>query len=489
MENNSTGAFCVERRVSLQCIREHPTVKKWNTFLVSPYFVMTVGLLAAISNIFSLELPVYTCYILVGLYVSILGEDYLPMIPIVVCCYIAPSFDANPGRNEDSVFYPEHGGLYLLAIAVLFAASVVWRLATDKKMGGRNFLTAERKLLSGMLFLGAAYMLAGIGSGFYFEKGLPNVVFAAVQFLSVFAMYYFFTGGIRWERCRKDYFAWTGLGIGCAIVLELVNIYLFQDVVIDGIIIRESICTGWGIHNNIGALLVFTIPCAYYLACRRKHGGVYNLCGLAFLIGVLFTCSRSSILGGVVAYLASYGLVLIKAKNKRANHLAHLITLAAIAVVVILFHNEIYRLFLELVNKGLDPSHRDEIYLEGWKQFLKYPLSGATFYPVDYAPWGWSTVESFTSFFPPRWHNTLVQLGASCGLMGLVAYGFHRFQTVKLFTKQISLEKSYIAVSLAALLGMSLLDCHMFNIGPVLYYSIMLAFGEKCGAGIKVSMQ
>lgn len=450
---------------------------------------MTVGLLAAISNIFSLELPVYTCYILIGLYVSILGEDYLPMIPIVICCYIAPSMDANPGRNEDSVFFPQHGGVYLFAIAVLFIASVIWRLATDKKLGGKCFLTAERKLLPGMLALGAAYLLAGIGSGFYLEKGLPNVVFAALQFLSVFAMYYFFAGGVRWERARKDYFAWTGLSVGFAIMLELGNIYLVQNVVVDGIILRELICTGWGIHNNIGALLVLTIPCAYYLACRRKHGWVYNLCGLSFLIGVLFTCSRSSILGGMAAYLVSYFLVFIKAKNKRANHLAHLITLAAIAVVAILFHNEIYRLFLELANKGLDPSHRDEIYLEGWKQFLKYPLTGATFYPVDYAPWGWSTVESFTSFFPPRWHNTLVQLGASCGIMGLAAYGLHRYQTVKLFAEQISLEKIYIAVSLTALLGMSLLDSHMFNIGPVLFYSVMLAFGEKCKVGIKVSMQ
>ena len=298
MEKHSRGTFPGEGKNPFEHMRGHPAVRRINLFLASPYYVMTVGLLAAISNIFSLELPVYTFYILIGLYISFLGRDYLPVIPIAICCYIAPSYGANPGKNENSIFYPDNGGIYLLAIALLFAASVVWRLTTDKRLGGRKFLTTERKLMPGMLLLGGAYLLAGAGSGFYREKGLPNLLFAAIQFLSVFLLYYFFTGGIRWEKARKDYFAWTGLTVGGAIVLEILNIYLVQNVVDDGVIIRERICTGWGIQNNMGALLACMIPCAYYLACRRKYGWVYNLCGLAFLAGVLFTCSRTAILGG-----------------------------------------------------------------------------------------------------------------------------------------------------------------------------------------------
>ena len=168
--------------------------------------------------------------------------------------------------------------------------------------------------------------------------------------------------------------------------------------------------------------------------------------------------------------------------------IAYVITVSVLVIAVAVLHRQIYQLFQKLLEKGLDPSSRDVIYEEGVKQFLKFPVFGGTFYPTDFKPWEWSTLEAFTSFFPPRWHNTLVQLGASCGTVGLLAYGYHRYQTVKLFVKRRSRETIYIAISIAALLGMSLLDCHIFNVGPTLFYSMLLAFAEKCAVGIEKNM-
>lgn len=489
MTNGNAGICSVSEKIPFEHLRSTGVVRKINAWMASPYYVVLIGLLAAISNIFSAELPVYTAYILCGLYISFLGDDYLPVMPIVICCYIAPSAGNNPGVSESSVFYPENGGIYLLVLVVLFVASVIWRLAADRQLGGKRFFATPRALLRGMLILGCAYMLGGVGSGAYFARGMNNALFALLQFASVFVLYYFFTGGVRWENARRDYFAWIGLSVGCVILLQIGNMYWTGNVIVDGVIDREAIVTGWGMYNNVGAMLACMIPCAYYLACRRKHGWVYNLCGLAFLAGVLFTCSRSSILGAVAAYVVSYILVLIKAKNKRANHIAHLITIAVILAVVGFFHKEIYQLFRVLADKGLDSNSRDLLYAKGLEQFLRFPVFGGTFYPVDFHPWDMPWLASFTSFYPLLWHNTLVQIGASCGTVGLLAYGYHRYQTVKLLVTKVSLEKIYIGVSLAALLAMSLLDCHMFHGGPVLFYSMLLAFAEKCAVGIKMNLQ
>jgi len=473
---------------SVAGLRQNGIVRKINAWMTSPYYVMLIGLLAAVSNIFSAELAVYTFYILCGLYVSFFGDDYLPVMPLVICCYIVPSAGSNPGRNETSVFYPQHGGIYLLVLAVAFFASVIWRIAIDRQWGGKRFFQEKRALLPGMLILGGAYLLGGIGSGFYFAKGINNILFALLQFLSVFFMYWFFTGGVRWEKVRKDYFAWTGLSVGCALVLQIANIYITGNVLVGGSIVREAIATGWGMYNNIGGLLACMIPCAYYLACCRKNGWAYNLLGLVFAGGVVLTCSRSSILGAGAAYVISNILVLRKAESRCSNRIAYVITVSVLVIAVAVLHRQIYQLFQKLLEKGLDPSSRDVIYEEGVKQFLKFPVFGGTFYPTDFKPWEWSTLEAFTSFFPPRWHNTLVQLGASCGTVGLLAYGYHRYQTVKLFVKRRSRETIYIAISIAALLGMSLLDCHIFNVGPTLFYSMLLAFAEKCAVGIEKNM-
>ena len=87
-------------------------------------------------------------------------------------------------------------------------------------------------------------------------------------------------------------------------------------------------------------------------------------------------------------------------------------------------------------------------------------------------------VEKIKAVLPARWHNTVIQLLASCGLVGLMCYSFHRLQTLRLFWKKRKTDILFIGISLLSLLIMSLLDCHFFNIGPTLFYSIALAFAE-----------
>ena len=61
----------------------------------------------------------------------------------------------------------------------------------------------------------------------------------------------------------------------------------------------------------------------------------------------------------------------------------------------------------------------------------------------------------------------------------MAAYLFHRVETAKMFLQKQSVGKAFIALSILTLLGTSLLDCHLFNVGPVLFYSMALAFAEK----------
>ena len=89
-----------------------------------------------------------------------------------------------------------------------------------------------------------------------------------------------------------------------------------------------------------------------------------------------------------------------------------------------------------------------------------------------------STVEQIKAVLPARWHNTVIQLLASCGLVGLLCYSVHRLQTIGMFWQKRHSDVVFIGFSVLALLIMSLLDCHFFNIGPTLFYSIALAFAE-----------
>ena len=106
-------------------------------------------------------------------------------------------------------------------------------------------------------------------------------------------------------------------------------------------------------------------------------------------------------------------------------------------------------------------------------------MFGEGFYPSTDKIYEWSKQERLKAILPARWHNTVIQLLASCGVVGLLAYGNHRQHTIRLFWKKRKTPAIYIGLSLLAMLLMSLLDCHFFNIGPTLVYSIGLAFAEK----------
>ena len=459
-------------------LRTAPLCKGFDEFLRTPSYFVLLGFLTVFSVMRSLELVTYTVFILIGLFVVLLGSDLLPLMPLFILSYITPSPHNNPGLEENTVFSGPQG-IYLFTLAGIFAICLVLRLCLDPVLGKKAFLKTKRALLPGILVLGAGYLLAGAFSGYYTANGWRNALFGCIQFFSVGLLYFLLTGGVRWEKAPKEYLAWCAVCVGLVIVGQLMHIYHVNHVIKNGFILRERIYSGWGNYNNIGALLTMTIPFAFQLSCRKKQAWVFELIALLLMGGVIMTCSRGSILVAVAVYTGTCGLMLYKSLGARSFRYIHIAVLVLAVLAVFFFRRELLNLFKSMLDRGLDPGGRETLYAEGWKQFTRFPIFGGSFFPVDFDVYGFSSVENFTAIFPSRWHNTVIQLLASCGIVGLLAYGFHRYQTVRMMLKNPTVGKAFISISLLALLTTSLLDCHFFNVGPVLFYSMALAFAEK----------
>ena len=468
----------------MQQLRQSPRVQAINSFLRSPGYILALSLLTVVCNLLGLELVYYTLVIALGLYVITLSKDLLPIMPMIMLCYIVPSVKNNPGRHGDSIFSFSNGGAYILVLASVVVVFLIWRLISDKEMG-RAFLTRKRSLVSGMLFLGVGYLLSGIGSYRYFDVFGRNLLFAFLQFISIALLYFLFTATVDWFNVPKDYLAWMGLGIGFTVLPQLLMAYLSGQAFMEGTgtMDRELIYTGWGMHNNIGGLMVMMIPFAYYLAYTKKHSWVYNLLGTILLGGVMLSCSRTAMAVGAGIYLVCAVILLKNKRTRKENLWVYCIgALAVLGFVAVFFEKlmEIFSLFFEEI--GL-VSKRDVLLENGLKKFGNDPIFGGSFFfkgtPGEFVPWDFSEQATFSSFFPPRWHNTLVQIAASCGVVGLVGYGFHRFQTFRMLWRNRSTENLFIALYLAVLLLCSLMDCHFFNVGPVLFYSMALAVAEN----------
>lgn len=476
--HNSTGVPS-----PIQRLRSTDTVRILNDFLRSPAYIIVLASLTVVFNLLALDISTYTAYLVIGIFVALFGDDLLALMPIVIFCYIAPSPMNNPGsgRNHGSIFYPENGGYVLYFLFAIFLVCLILRLVKDPEIGGRHFIRAKRSLMGGMLYLGAAYLLSGFGMVEYFDIFLNNLLFAVIQFAAVFVMYYLFSGAVKWNFVRRDYFIWIGLAVGFVVLPQLLENYFSGRIFMPGTntIDRELMYTGWGMHNNIGGLMAMMIPFPFYLAAKQKKGWIYTILATVLMIGVVISCSRASMIVGAVAYCVCAVLLIRGGQNRKENLRVFQIAGIAVVAVCLVFFRKLMDVFDLFFEELFLISQRDNLFEYGMKQFFQHPIFGGSFFPQgEYVPWTWITSE-MGEFFPPRWHNSFVQVAASCGLVGLGAYGLHRYQTVRLFMKRPSAEKQCIAIYLCLLLVLSLFDCHFFNVGPTLLYSMALAFAEK----------
>lgn len=442
-----------------------------NDFLHSKVFLLLLVVLTVLCNTLSLEFPIYITVSLIAVFTSIFSYDLLPIAPMFVFMYFSPSLGNNPGLNAGSIFYPENGLYVIIGFVLTAVIAVVIRLCLVEK---KEFIFAKRIFLPGLLLFCITVLLGGVGTE---EYTLENLRYAALLCLSFVFVYYLFSGSVQWDRVSKDYFAWIGFLAGLTILAELTYIYVAQDIFrADGSVERALIHTGWGIHNNIGGMLVTFMPSAFYLGSTKKCGCIFTILGTLILLGAVLTLSRTSIFFGCIMYAICAVWLVIQKKNRIQNLVTYLVVLLGILTVYCIrqeYFNDLFSQFFEL---GISDSGRSDIYARGWEMFLDNMVFGKGFYACDGYQWGY--VDAM-NFIPPRWHNTVIQILASCGIVGMAAYLLHRIQTIVVFFIHPDKTKAFIWFSILTLLLISLMDCHLFNLGPGLFYSLALCFLEK----------
>lgn len=470
--------FCANDESSWRLSQLNVT-KKINKLLYSRGFLPILSLLAVIGHVFEIEMCIYWIYAMIAVYMGLFGKDFLLLLPLTINCYIMPSPLNNPGKHAESIFYMENGAYQFMIMAGLIALAFLFRWVFDREIGFRNVTRVNLKLLGGLLALGAAYLLSGLGSKNFVENFGKNLLFAALQFIAVFAVYFILSFTVKWKECDDRYFFCALLLMGAVIGIEILNVYRVNEVIVNTSINKSNLYTGWGVSINIGMMLAMAIPGAFYLIHKGEGVVFYNVAAILLCLVTVLTTSRAAILGVCALYGACALLVIWRGKTKLAKR----VTLACAAFFFCVGFGTLLSsdIISYAFSNGLQSESRLNLYRFGFELFLKEPVLGNGFFSLDdfYLDYHiWDKLEAFSEGFPDRWHNTVVQLLASCGLCGLGAYVLHRYQTVKLFVKRINDEKIFIAASVLVLLAMSLVDCHFFNIGPTLVYSGALAFAQ-----------
>lgn len=465
-------------------IKDNKFIQRMVSYFYSPWYVATIVLLMVLSNLFSLEFPVMWCYVLLAICIVLFADDCFPFVPMFCTGYMLFSAGNNPAGNYgETDFSSPQAIVQLVILCVLAFGCVATQLVFQLKVKRYNNKKVP-KLITGFLALGIAYALSGIFS--HYEYG-RTLIFGLLQIVSLCVTYFFFFYTVDWSKRKTCDAAMIFTIIGIGMFIEVVGMYLKPTVlqkIADGTFVRGDLKSGWGIYNNVGGMMAMLMPAPFYFAATKKHGWLYVLLASLLMVGVVLSQSRGAIVSGCVVYMVCTVFTLVYSHKSERKPSA--ITFACVYVVVIatfifLISNEDdFTIFSSMLEKGLDGSGRMNIYRYGLKQFLEAPFFGNGFYSGEGYVYQFGVADYLVTkpFIPPRYHNTVVQLLASCGIVGLTAYGFHRYQTVKLFIKNPAPHKTFLAMGLLAHVLASLLDCHMFNLGPGLTYGAMLLLAE-----------
>ncbi len=464
---------------SIAKLRTSAPIRTLCAFFRSPWYLSLVVALMALANLFSLELPVFYLYLLLGTLVILFDADVRALIPIACCSYMTVSYENNPALHpHTAAFYLPAFRIQLTVILCLAGVLMIGRLVTILWRGQKK---KPPLLALGFGGLGLSFVLGGLFSGSY---GFRTALFGFAVIASLCGLYFYFYYGVDWTSAGKRDFAKLFLAIGLGMLVELLGMYLKSGILhdADGGSDRGVLITGWGMYNNVGCVIAMSLPAALYLARGSRHGWIYTVLSCLLFGGLVMTQSRSSILAGAALYAAGFVLLLIPCGKE--ERLLHLIVLAAAFFAAVclaaVLRDKFVKLFGDLLNKtfGGDVSNgRTELYEEGWNHFTSAPFFGVGFYRCTAFQWIDPSIKGST-FLPPRYHNTLLQMLASCGIFGLVCYLLHRVETLFMLFRNPSPEKTYIFLSIAALLLTSLVECHFFSFGPGLLYSVLLVYAE-----------
>ena len=401
--------------------------------------------------------------------------DFRFMIMPFMSFIFLVTLEHSPNVPDYSKFYIEPLPLALtIILACIFFASIGW--FAYKNRGRANPINWKGAAFLGMAVFCGGLLINGFFSSYY---KLADTLYPSSFLLSLLGVYLLFAMFIRFDEDVLEYFMTCVMATGLIICAQLLLAYAMGGIVFDqtGSVVKESVMLGWGVWTAIGGMLAFLMPACFYFAHSHRNGWVYYLLGLLEYFCIFLSQSRGALLFGTLVLGLSILILLFSGKNRKLNRIITGAIVVVCVLGVVLLWDRLLGMISNYLEYGFNYNGRYDKWRAGWENFKDYPIFGAGFYTsFEYGDWGGGRGKAV---YPYLYHNTLVQILASCGVVGMGAYLYHRYCTVKMVFKKATPYKLFLGVGILGLISFSLLDVLFFNTYPTIIYAMMLLFMEK----------
>lgn len=305
----------------------------------------------------------------------------------------------------------------------------------------------------------------------------------AVVYVLLFLMLYL---GLMDEDPRDvvEYFTYITLLISWILLFQVAEIYLVGNLIADGGVNRGAFTLGFGKANAVGFVLATLIPMNFYGFMKNKckyTPYLHILTALALMGATLTSTSRNAVLIGGIYFAFCFIFTMFAGDKKKIARIFVPASIVAVALVILFFFKD---QFISLIRHYLERTKIDDltqgdlnsasagrikIWIRAFEIFKNNPIFGAGFFGEEM-----KFATPMASIIPHFAHNTIFQLLSGMGTVGTLCYGFYRICTLKYLFGKPTLDRFMLMVSASMLITGSLLDNHLFNIYPAIYYTTAL---------------
>ena len=446
-------------------INTNSIAKKINTFCNSYLFMFIIGFLVVISNVFAIELFCFPIISLLGVVTLLFSKDGKPLISIILLFLMSVSYknglSYNPNFDIPNIFDKSWVIVYSAILIGIVPLTAIFNFVVF-----RQYKLAFKKslmFLPGLIALGVAYILGGIGPKYTHN----NLLFSLSNILMIIGLVLYFSD-LAFLNKKEDTMKYISMFMVVTLLvisLQVIGIYFINDVIVNGTIDKVQIVTGWGIHNNFAGYICLSLPFIFYLMVKEEKSWIYFLLIIFAGLTTILTMSRNGLL--IFAIEIIIGLIAyIKIKKiKRKTILISALSLLGVFVLgFAIFHTQIIELFNHFIKLGFSLNGRDELYKIAWDSFLANPIFGS----------GWFVFETTTpdyyispNPFSPSFkaHNIILQILSATGIVGLIGFIYYNYDLhIKVFKKN-SFEKTILYFAILILMISSIFDNFFFDYG------------------------
>ncbi len=423
--------------------------------LYSPIYLLICGFVTYFSWMTGNSLLGMTILMLIMCVVLIINEDILPILPCLI--YILFTVSDNNILNEDKT-WP-----VMIVLAILLIGAFISHLISYPIKFKNYKLTIPLAAVTLALFAG------GIGYA-SIKQYMFGIIFMFSLGPCMLIIYYLLRSYTRPPKSvdYKRYVCYIMLVLGLFVIAQMFTYFLRTDKPLVELIRIDIINLGWGNRNGIATLLAISAPTCFYLAFGSKRfAWLFYAIGLTFYACIVISFCRS----GIFSIAITMPILLIYSFAKGANRSQLLITICVFAIaissLVLIKMDTVSEILNRISDLTFTTTGRSALYEEALICFLTNPMFGVGM--------GYTGNNLHLADFCIYWfHCTPLQVIASMGIVGVMAYGYYYFVRGKIMFSNLRRFNITLSLGIIAFEIQSMMDAGSFLPFPYVLIIVVL---------------